>query len=92
MLQWYTMGLPLNFIETAFLLSQTPVSGNLFQNDFPTQIGLYNAEFYNTNLIGYINEVRIWNVARTQAQIQTYMNTSLPSPATQPGLLAYYII
>ena len=46
---------------------------------------------YNENFIGYINEVRIWNVARTQAQIQAYMNTSLPSPATQPGLLAYYI-
>jgi len=83
-------GVNLKFYRNGFLLSQTPVSGNLFQNDFPTQIGLYNAELYNTNLIGYINEVRIWNVARTQAEIQAYMNTSLPTPATQPGLLAYY--
>ena len=83
-------GVTLKFYRNGFLLAQTPVTGNLFQNDFPTQIGLYNAELYNTNLIGYINEVRIWNVARTQAQIQAYMSTSLPSPATQPGLLAYY--
>jgi gliding motility-associated-like protein len=83
-------GVTLKFYRNGYLLAQTPVTGNLFQNDFPTQIGLYNAELYNTNLIGYINEVRIWNVARTQAQIQAYMNTSLPSPATQPGLLAYY--
>jgi len=44
----------------------------------------------NENFIGYINEVRIWNIARTQNEIQAYMNTSLPSPTTQPGLLAYY--
>ncbi len=84
-------GVTLKFYRNGFLLSQVAVSGNLFQNDFPTQIGLYNAELYNTNLIGYINEVSIWNVARTQAQIQAFMNTSLPAPATQPGLLAYYI-
>jgi gliding motility-associated-like protein len=83
-------GVTLKFYRNGFLLSQTPVSGDLFQNSFPTQIGLYNAELYNTNLIGYINEVKIWNVARTQAQIQANMFTPLPSPATQPGLLAYY--
>ena len=83
-------GVTLKFYRNGFLLSQTPVSGDLFQNNFPTQIGLYNAALYNTNLIGYINEVRIWNVARSQAQIQANMFTPLPSPTTQPGLLAYY--
>jgi gliding motility-associated-like protein len=42
------------------------------------------------NFIGYINEVRIWNIARTQSEIKTYMNQSLPNPQTTPGLLAYY--
>ncbi|HVY76471.1 MAG TPA: gliding motility-associated C-terminal domain-containing protein [Puia sp.] len=84
-------GTTLKFYRNGFLLSQTNVSGNLFQNNFPTQIGIYNAQLYNEQFVGYVNEVRIWNVARTQAQIQAYMNVSLPSPTTQPGLLAYYV-
>jgi hypothetical protein len=37
---------------------------------------------------GVMDEIRIWNVARTQAQIQAVMNTSVPTNAT--GLRAYY--
>ncbi len=83
-------GSRLKFYRNGFLMSQVAATGNLFQNNWHTQIGFYSAQLYNENFIGYINEVRIWNVARTQAQIQAYMNTSLPSPATQTGLLAYY--
>jgi gliding motility-associated-like protein len=83
-------GTTLKFYRNGFLLSQTPASGNLFQNDYITTIGFCQIQTYNENFIGFINEVRIWNVARTQAQIQAYMNIPLPSPTTQPGLLAYY--
>jgi gliding motility-associated-like protein len=72
-------------------MSKIHATGDLFQNSWETRIGYYAAQQYpNENFIGYINEVRIWNVARTQQQIQTYMNSSLPNPTTQPGLLAYY--
>ena len=37
---------------------------------------------------GSIDEARIWNVARTQAQIQSSMNNEICAPQT--GLLAYY--
>src|SRR5690606_2572562 len=37
----------------------------------------------------FIDEVRIWNVARTEAQLQANM-FDLPNPTTEPGLLAYY--
>ncbi|MGZ3920324.1 MAG: LamG domain-containing protein, partial [Bacteroidia bacterium] len=37
---------------------------------------------------GNMDEVRIWNVARTQCQINTYMNCEIPTTAT--GLLANY--
>ena len=37
---------------------------------------------------GVMDEIRIWNVARTQAQIQASMNTTVPTNAT--GLRAYY--
>ncbi len=83
-------GATLKFYRNGFLMSQVAVSGNMVQNDFATQIGLYEANLYNEQLVGYINEVRIWNVARSQAQIQTYMNSVLPSPTTQTGLQAYY--
>jgi hypothetical protein len=40
---------------------------------------------------GYADEMRVWNVARTQAQIQAGMNTEL-NPATQTGLVSYYTL
>ncbi len=83
-------GSTLKYYRNGFLLSQIGASGDLVQNSWPTQLGLYFSQVFNTNFIGYINEVRIWNVARTQTQLQTYMNISLPSPATQTGLQAYY--
>ncbi|RXK62235.1 T9SS type B sorting domain-containing protein [Lacibacter luteus] len=83
-------GVTLKFYRNGYLISSVPASGNLFQNNLNTHIGYYDANTYNTNFIGYINEVRIWNTVRSQAQIRSYMNTSLPNPTTQTGLLAYY--
>jgi gliding motility-associated-like protein len=83
-------GVTLKFYRNGFLMSQIPATGNLVQNNWRTEIGFYQYAFNNTNFIGYINEVRIWNVARSMAQIQTYMNISLPNPRMQLGLVAYY--
>ena len=83
-------GATLKFYRNGFLLSQIPASGNLIQNNWQTQIGLYFNGITQENFIGYINEVRIWNIARSQHELQAYMNSSLPSPTTTPGLLAYY--
>jgi hypothetical protein len=41
-----------------------------------------------TGLNGSLDDVRIWNVSRTQAQIQSNMNTELAG--TETGLVAYY--
>ncbi|MBI1344177.1 MAG: T9SS type B sorting domain-containing protein [Terrimonas sp.] len=83
-------GTSLKFYRNGFLLKQVPASGNLTLNNWQTWIGYFQPQSLNENFIGYINEVRIWNVARTQNEIRTYMNSSLPNPATQVGLLAYY--
>jgi gliding motility-associated-like protein len=83
-------GHTLKFYRDGFLMSQVSATGTLYQNSWKTRIGIYEPMFHHTNFVGYIDEVRIWNVARTQQQIRTYMNTSLPSPTTQPNLLAYY--
>lgn len=84
-------GINLKFYRNGFLMNQMPVTGNLILNNWMTTIGDYAVNNpVGTNFLGYINEVRMWNVARTQAQLQTYMSTSLPNPTTQTGLLGYY--
>ncbi|RYE58643.1 MAG: PKD domain-containing protein [Sphingobacteriales bacterium] len=84
-------GTALKFYRNGYLMSQIVASGNLIQNDWQTQIGLYFNQLTQENFIGYINEVRIWKIARTQEQIKQYMAQSLPAPSTQNGLLAYYV-
>jgi hypothetical protein len=67
-------------------------TGNLITNSFNTLIG-YSAGFnpnWYTQYFGFIDEVRIWNVARTKEQIQNYALTTLPDPTNQVGLVAYY--
>lgn len=83
-------GKALKFYRDGFLMSQVAASGQLYQNNWTTRVGFYQNQTVNTNFIGYINEVRIWKVARTQDQIRANMATSLASPSTEPGLVAYY--
>src|SRR5437868_2337729 len=58
-------GSTLKFYRNGFLMSQVAATGNLYQNSWETRIGYYEHQLVNTNFIGYINEVRIWNTART---------------------------
>lgn len=85
-------GTSLKFYRNGFLLKEIPASGNLILNNWLTTIGDFAPGVLGTpeNLNGFINEVRIWNVARTQAEIKTYMNSPLPNPSAQTGLVAYY--
>ncbi len=84
-------GAILKFYRNGFLLSSVPWTGNLVNNNLLTTIASGpNNPGSPYQQLGYMNEVRIWNVARTQAQLQTYMNSSLPNPTTQTGLLGYY--
>jgi len=53
------------------------------------QLYLGSSYLYNDRTFdGMIDEVRIWNTARSQAQIQASMNDTIPSDT--PGLVAYY--
>ncbi|MBK8610791.1 MAG: gliding motility-associated C-terminal domain-containing protein [Chitinophagaceae bacterium] len=84
-------GSSLKLYRDGYLISQIACTGNLVTNDLLTTIGDYAVNNpVGTNFLGYINEVRIWNVARTQSQLRTYMDISLPNPSTQTGLLGYY--
>lgn len=85
-------GATLKFYRNGFLMSQVPATGTLIQNNFETRIGWLDhvPPIPAENFIGYINEVRLWNVARTQDQLRTFMTSTLPAPATQTGLQGYY--
>jgi gliding motility-associated-like protein len=85
-------GSTLKFYRNGFLMSSVPCTGNMITNNLLTTIGEIagNGYPFNNQVLGYINEVRVWNVARTQTELQTYMNSSLPNPTTTPGLLGYY--
>ena len=51
-------------------------------------VGRHGDEDDHFNFNGAIDEVRVWSVPRTDAQIKAFNSTSLP--ADQPNLLAYF--
>ena len=85
-------GSTLKFYRDGFLLSQQPCTGNMTTNNLATTIAQISSSGnpLNNQFLGYVNEVRIWNVARTQNELRTFMNAPLPNPTTQAGLLGYY--
>ncbi|MBL7700273.1 MAG: gliding motility-associated C-terminal domain-containing protein [Chitinophagaceae bacterium] len=82
-------GTSLKFYRNGFLMSEVPATGNLEPVDSYTYIG-YNPDAGAGPFVAHIDEVRIWEYARPQELIRTYMNASLSTPAAQVGLFAYY--
>lgn len=65
-------------------------TGTLTQNTHTTGIGnMYTNSNYYEQFIGYIDEVRIWNVVRSKVDIAANMY-NLSNPTSQTGLVAYY--
>ncbi|MCW9681574.1 hypothetical protein FJR41_012355, partial [Dolichospermum planctonicum UHCC 0167] len=60
--------------------------GTLLQNNYPVKIGRELNAW--TPFAGQIDDVRIWNVARTQTQIQANLNKTLTG--TETGLAGYW--
>lgn len=92
---WYHIagtydGTSIKYYVNGCLVSDKPHSGSLITNDWDGAIG-NRSNWPNgpEHFRGKIDEVRIWNVARTQEQINLNMNT-LIDPSAQPNLQAYY--
>ncbi|MEP6749344.1 MAG: LamG-like jellyroll fold domain-containing protein [Bacteroidota bacterium] len=62
-------------------------TGSIAVNTNPLALG--NQTGFSEYFGGYADEMRIWNVARTQAQIQANMSIEL-DPTIQTGLASYY--
>jgi len=91
--RWYHIagvydGSYVRFYVNGCMVKEQPHTGNLKQNDFDAMIGPREGNTGNVVYRGQIDEVRIWNVARTEAQIRANMGTSVPN--TSPGLKGYY--
>ncbi|GAB3824088.1 LamG-like jellyroll fold domain-containing protein [Hymenobacter jeollabukensis] len=73
------------FIDGAKVLDQA-LTGTVATNGNALALGNQPgyAEYYN----GQLDEVRLWNVARSEAQVQADYNKTVLG--TQPGLVAYY--
>ncbi len=69
------------------LAASLPQTGTITTNS--NVLGLGNQSGYAEYFGGYADEIRIWNIARTQTEIQSNMNKEL-DPATQTGLVSYY--
>ena len=91
--RWYHVaatydGVMMRYYVNGCLVNEMNASGSLFQNNFIASIGFMSTtkieQFY-----GNIDEVRLWNIARTEAQIKENM-ADLANPTTQTGLKLYY--
>ncbi len=76
------------FINGILETSMTPSTLTMNRDtDQPFRMGTYDFSFH-PNFKGQMDEVRIWNVARTQAEIQADMNRELSG--TESGLVGYW--
>ena len=57
-------------------------------NESPFIIGSAPWDAYSFQFYGAIDEIRVWNVARTADQLQEFMHKELKGD--EPGLIAYY--
>lgn len=85
-------GVNLKYYRNGILRSEVPCTGNIVNNNLLATIGQVagGGDPVNNQFLGVINEVRIWNVVRTQTQLLTNMGSSLSNPSGQTGLLGYY--
>ncbi|HIC17138.1 TPA: hypothetical protein EYO77_03410 [Candidatus Poribacteria bacterium] len=66
--------------------SEIPHGSVILKNEYLLQIGAIRA--YEVFFNGLIDEVRLWNFARTEAEIQSIMNSILTGK--EEGLVGYW--
>ena len=84
--QWYHIAFTFDGTTTKLYVNGVEVDSSDFASGLtphPVPISLIGRKF-----LGKIDEVRIWNIARTQGDIQSSMAGSLVG--NEPGLIAYY--
>ncbi|MQG40086.1 MAG: LamG domain-containing protein, partial [SAR202 cluster bacterium] len=84
--QWYHIAFTFDGTTTKLYVDGIEVDSSDFASGLtphPVPISIIGRKF-----LGKIDEVRIWNIARTQGDIQSTLSTTLLG--NEPGLVAYY--
>jgi len=81
-------GSVMRYYVNGCLTAEQPWTGTLITNALATAIG-QQSNCQCEQFIGFIDEVRIWNVARTELQIRNNMY-NIVNPALQFNLVAYF--
>ena len=76
------------FYVNAQVVASIAHNGTLVNNNFNAAIG-NRANPTDEQFKGFIDEVRIWNVARTQSELSAN-KYNISNPTAEPGLIAYY--
>jgi len=91
---WYHLagtydGSTITVFVNGVAIQSEKVSGSLYIDESDLFIGRGDPEFsFGEYFHGVLDEIRIWNVARSQKEIQTAMNTTLTGK--EQGLVAYW--
>ena len=88
--QWYHVaatynGALMKYYVNGCKVAEMEANGNLVQNNFDTAIG-NRSERTNEQFFGWMDEVRIWNIERSEQEIQANMM----EVELENGLIGYY--
>ncbi len=75
------------YLDGQLVCTPVAASGGIRQNNHPVRMGAWTSSDPNY-FVGKMDEVRVWNYARTQSELQSYMYSILNPNET--GLAAYW--
>ncbi len=89
---WYHVaatydGSTIKLLINGSVVALSTASGSLLANTDGLNIGQKSQPGFDSST-GFTDEVRVWNIARTEAEIQAAMNTTLIG--NEPGLVGYW--